>query len=142
MSRDTMYVRLSALLFVVLTAIVLLTFRDYGASWDELLQHRYGEAVLLYYTSFFKDRSSFMISNLYHYGAVFEVLSVWATRILPLGRYEARHLISALCGIAGILRCWKIARLVAGPAAAFWTALLLTLYPSYYGHMFINSKDI
>ena len=38
MTRDTSYNRLSAVLFLILTFLVLLTFMDYGMSWDEVRQ--------------------------------------------------------------------------------------------------------
>src|SRR5262245_36385001 len=56
MTRDTSYNRLSAVLFLILTFLVLLTFMDYGMSWDEVRQDTYGELVLRFYTSSFTDK--------------------------------------------------------------------------------------
>jgi hypothetical protein len=137
-----LYLRLAAALFLILIVLVSATFQDYGISWDEGFQHEYGERILRFYTSLFKDRSSLVPGDLANYGGAFEVPAVLATRTLPFDLYETRHLLTALTGIAGIFACWRIVRLLAGPAAAFWAVLLLSLYPSYYGHMFINSKDI
>ena len=143
MSQDSLYQRLSIALFLALTLLVLLTFTNYGTSWDEEGQHLYGESVFRFYLSLGAIRSFTEIGgNLHYYGGFFELLSYVSTLVSPIGLHETRHLVSALCGIVGILGCWRLARLLAGSGAAFWAALLLTLYPSYYGHMFINSKDI
>jgi hypothetical protein len=137
-----LYNRLSIALFVVLPVVVLLTFRDYGISWDERLQDGLGQNVLLFFTSLFRDKSALDLGDLNNYGGFFELMAAIASRILPFGLYESRHLLIAVCGTLGILAVWKIGRFLGGPGAAFWAAVLLTLYPPYYGHMFINSKDI
>src|SRR5262245_25245286 len=143
MAGDKLYGRLSFALFLLLLILVVSTFTSYGASWDEEGQHLYGSALYRFYASLGTDRYAETIGdNLAYYGGFFEIVSYVATRVSPFGLHETRHLLSALCGIFGILGCWKLARLLAGAGAAFWTALLLSLYPSYYGHMFINSKDI
>jgi hypothetical protein len=127
---------------VVAVMVVFLTFRRYGASWDEWLQWKYGEMLYRYYRSLFQDRSCASIGDLKYYGGIFELVAVLAIRVLPWSVWETRHLITALCGITGIIAAWRTVRLFAGLKAAFWGALLLVLYPSFYGHMFINSKDI
>ena len=142
MTRDAFYKRASLVLFVVLTVLVLLTFPQYGISWDEPIQHSYSELVLRFYTSFFTDFSAAGYSDLKYYGGFFELISRLMTLNLPFGIYETRHLANALSGLIGIFGCWKLARSLSTPGSAFWAPLLLALYPSYYGHMFINPKDI
>src|SRR4030095_11053517 len=140
---DQLYIRASVILMAVLGIVILWTFKDYGVSWDDPLQHSYGEAVLRYYTSLFRDRSALSMENgLHYYGAFYEVVAVLATRVLPFQIFDTRHLVTAIAGLLAILGTWKLAALVHSPGAAFWSTLLIALYPSFYGHMFINSKDI
>ncbi len=142
-NKDVVYGRLSFLLLVALVIITLWTFRDYGISWDEPFQNDYGNQVLRYYTSGFKDKSALSSDlNLQYYGGFFEVLAALCSRFLPFPIYDTWHLISAFVGLFGIIGSWKLVQLLAGPGAAFWAAVLLSSYPSYYGHMFMNSKDI
>jgi 4-amino-4-deoxy-L-arabinose transferase-like glycosyltransferase len=142
MTRETAYKYLSAILFAILLAFIFLTWRDYGISWDEFPQDTYGEYVVRYYTSFFKDLAAVRFVDLCYYGGFFEGLLKVGSRVLPFGTYETRHLITALFGMLGVLGCWKVGKVLSGNGAAFFGALLLVLYPPYYGHMFINSKDI
>src|SRR5262245_48753562 len=131
MTQEAPYKWLSAILFTTLPILILLTFRDYGISWDEQAQDTYGEYVVRYYTSFFRDTSAVGFSDLHYYGGFFEALLRLFSYVLPLGIYEVRHLITGLFGVGGVVGCWKIARLLAGPRAAFFGALLLALYPPY-----------
>jgi hypothetical protein len=134
---------LSIALFFLLLILVLLTYRNYGISWDEPIHHNYAMQALRYYTSLFRDASALSAEyHQYYYGAFFEIMCELFHFVVPIGIYESRHLFYAIAGIIGIIGCWKLVRFLVGPAAAFWTALLLALYPSYYGHMFINSIDV
>jgi hypothetical protein len=142
-NSNSRFVTLSIALFLVLLILVLSTYQSYGISWDEPVQHGYAVEALRYYGSLFQDKAVLSAKyNAYYYGAFFEVLSELFHYVIPVGIYESRHLFYALTGLLGILGCWKLVRFLVNPAAAFWTAVLLALYPSYYGHMFINSKDI
>jgi len=136
------YERLSCCLFILLPIIALITFQDYGISWDEYVQNQYGKYVLNFYKSFFSDKSALSYSDLFLYGGLFDGLAALLNYISPYGEYETRHLLNAQIGIIGILGCWKVAYFLSGPKAAFRSALLLTLTPAYYGHMFNNPKDI
>jgi hypothetical protein len=140
--RARAYDLLSVIGVLLLTAVTLITFRHYGASWDEPGQQEYGEAIVRFYTSGFHDRWAVSFMDVFYYGGIFEVPAALATRLMPFGVFETRHLLGALCGIVGIVGCWKLAHYLGGSGAAFWSGLLLALYPPYYGHMFINSKDI
>lgn len=140
--RVRAYDLLSVIGVLLLTTVTLITFRHYGASWDEPGQQQYGEAIVQFYTTGFHDRWAVSFADIFYYGGLFETPAALVTRLMPFGVFETRHLLSALCGIVGIVGCWKLARYLGGSGAAFWSGLLLALYPPYYGHMFINSKDI
>ena len=53
------YVRWSVALLALAAALVLLTFGDYGVTWDEEFHVRYGNGVLDYIASGFTDRAAF-----------------------------------------------------------------------------------
>jgi Dolichyl-phosphate-mannose-protein mannosyltransferase len=134
--------RLARGLILIGAAFVLLTFRDYGVTWDEDVHNWYGNYVLAYYLSFFANKTALHWRDLYNYGAVFDTLAAVLNRISPIGVYETRHLLNGLVGILGLVGCWKLARIVAGTRAGFIAALFLLLTPNYYGQMFNNPKDI
>jgi Dolichyl-phosphate-mannose-protein mannosyltransferase len=130
-----------ALLFVALI-LVLLTFKDYGVTWDEDVHRWYGGFVLDYYLSGFTDLRSLHWLDLFNYGGAFDATVAALNKISPFGVYETRHLFNAIVGLVGIVGTWKLARTLAGPRAGFIAALFLLLTPNYYGQMFNNPKDI
>ncbi len=128
---------------IVLFAIILILFNDYGISWDEYGQNAYGKYIVKFFSSLFKNRGAFEFTNQFYYGGFYETAAVLFSSIFSfLGEYEARHLINALTGLAGIIFAVKIAKLLEGGAGGLIVLLLLATYPSYFGHMFMNSKDI
>src|SRR5262249_7080898 len=129
-------------LIVLVLIIVLLTFRDYGVTWDEDAHNWYGNFVLQYYLSFFADRDALHWRDLYNYGAIFDTLAAALNRVSPIGIYETRHLLNALVGILGLVGCSKLGRAIGGTRVGFLAALFLLLTPNYYGQMFNNPKDI
>ena len=58
------YVRWSVALLALAAALVLLTFGDYGVTWDEEVHVRYGNGVLDYIASGFTDGAAFQFHNL------------------------------------------------------------------------------
>jgi 4-amino-4-deoxy-L-arabinose transferase-like glycosyltransferase len=136
------WVILSVSLFILIAALIGLTFRDYGVTWDEPIHVRYGERVYNYYASGFADHEASRFGDLRYYGAAFDLLCALGRRISPLGLYETRHLLNALVGLLGMLGCWKLARTLGGSRTAFIAALLLALTPRWWGHSFNNPKDI
>ena len=129
-------------LFVSLGVVAILTFRDFGITWDEPLHAIYGELVLSWYRSLFQDRRALSYEDLWFYGPLFDVAVQLATRVSPLGDLETRHLMNALFGLAGIAATYGLGALVGGPRAGFLGALLLALSPTYAGHAFANPKDV
>lgn len=133
---------LALTLFAVLLILALVTFKDYGVTWDEDAQNWYGVAVLNYYLSGFTDHSYMRLYDLFYYGSIFDTVAAALNHVSPFGTFETRHLLNALIGIVGIVGTWKLGRGLGGPRAGFVAALFLALTPNYYGQMFNNPKDV
>ena len=134
--------RLSVVLLIVLSGLVVLTFRDYAITNDEWVQHRYGELILAYYSSGLTDRSFLHFDNLYLYGGLFDVLAVLLSKLSTLDLFDLRHLLAASFGIGGLAFAMATARMIGGPAAGLLTGLLLAVTGSWYGTMFHHTKDV
>ncbi|MBL8670994.1 MAG: glycosyltransferase family 39 protein [Alphaproteobacteria bacterium] len=139
---ERLYDGLAIALLVLLVASVSATFRDYGISNDEEVQHEYGRLLLNWYASGFSDTAAFSYINLYLYGGLFDMAVHLLAPVVPIDAWDLRHLLSGLAGVAGIAGAWRVARLLAGPRAGFLAAALLALTASYYGAMFNNTKDV
>lgn len=134
--------RISVAMLCGLVVLAVLIFRDYGISNDEEVQHRYGELIVNYYLSGFRDSALFNYRNLYLYGGLFDVVAVGVARLLPFDVFLIRHFLSAMIGIAGIAGTWATARLVAGPRAGFVALISLAVCGAYFGGMFNHTKDV
>jgi 4-amino-4-deoxy-L-arabinose transferase-like glycosyltransferase len=137
-----MYGLLTALLLVTLLGVVLLTFRDYGITIDEGVQHRYGRRIVRWYATLGAADEATRANDLYLYGGFFELCAQAAIALLPLGRYDARHLAGALFGVLGVVAAWGIGGRLGGRTAGLLSALFLALTPGFYGHFFANPKDL
>ena len=133
-------------LFSILAFLIVLTFRQYGITWDEPVQNMYGADIARYYVMLLHGRYVPPIdhaANLTLYGGLFDTIASPLNLIFRHhGLYEARHLLNATFGLIGIIGCWKVARFVGGPIVGFLAALFLAITPRYYGGMFNNPKDI
>ena len=126
---------------LVVSAIALLTFRDYGLGWDDYTHAQYGELLLDYYASGFSDRRALSFVNLYMYGGGFDMAAALLAKLLPLTAFETRRFLGAAVGLIGLFAVWRIARRMGGPLAGLLGLILLATCPLYYGHMFMNPKD-
>lgn len=134
--------RASIVLFALLAIFILLTFKQYGISNDEMVQHTYGQLLVKFYASGLQDLSAFEYKNLYLYGGFFDLLAAGLEKILPLWVWDLRHLLSALFGYAGIIAVYRCAELLANRRAAFISALLLAITGAWTGAMFTHTKDV
>jgi len=134
--------RAAFVLFVVATLLVILTFDQYGVTWDEDANNWYGVFALDYYVSHFRDLRALSDQDLINYGAAFDMMAAAVNLVSPFGTYETRHLLNALVGIVGLIAVWRLGRRLGGPRAGFIAALFLLLTPNYYGQMFNNPKDV
>lgn len=138
--NDQNWRKLSYVLILSVGLIMLGTFLDYGLTWDEEVQRIYGDNVVVWYASFFRNRAA--LDFTFTYGGFFEAVAQLFTKILPFGVYESRHLINCLFGLAAVVTAYKLGSLIARPMAGFFSALFMTLTPVFYGHSFNNPKDI
>jgi hypothetical protein len=132
----------TVVLMAALVVIALFTYKDYAISNDEGVQHHYGELIIAYYASGFRDQSVFGFQNLYLYGGLFDIIAITLSHVLPIDPYDLRHILCTLFGIGGIAATAVTARLIAGPRAGLIAAISLTLCGVWYGSMFNHTKDI
>src|ERR1700710_474066 len=132
---------LAMLMLAVVALIASLTFRDYGLGWDDYTHAEYADLLLRMYGSGFRDTSALSFANLYMYGGGFDMAAALLHKVIPLELFETRRLIGAIVGLIGLTVTWRLGRRVGGPLGGVATLLLLTLCPTFYGHMFMNPKD-
>ncbi len=136
------YDRVSLAILVALVVLAVLLFRDYGISNDEEVQHRYGELIIDYYASGFRDTALFSYKNLYLYGGLFDIVAVGLAKLLPFDPFLIRHFLSAMIGVAGMAAVWATARFVAGPRAGLIALVAIAVCGPYFGGMFNHTKDV
>ncbi len=133
----------TAVLVAALVAYAVLTFSDFGVSFDEPLQQKYGEGVVRHFETGGEDRTALTYYNLWLYGGLFEAAAaLWARALAPMDVYDARHLLTALVGIAGVVGAYALGSAWGGARAGWWSALLLAALPTWNGHIFFNPKDV
>lgn len=137
-----LYDRMAICAFCILLAIIGLTFKDYGIGWDDAFQSQYGDLVVRFLQSGGADRRAIDFRNLRFYGGLFEAPVQYLAQFMPWQPFDTRHLMIALAGFLGILGAWRFARDLGGSLAGLLALLFLSTLPSFYGHLFINSKDI
>ena len=127
--------RLAIAVLAVVAIVALLTFRDYGLSWDDYVHAEYGDLLLKFYASGLRDQRALSWVNLYYYGGGFDLLAAFAAKFLPFTLFETRRLIGAAVGILGLFVTWRIGRRVGGSAAGLIALVLLATCP------LMNPKD-
>jgi 4-amino-4-deoxy-L-arabinose transferase-like glycosyltransferase len=144
MSRAHRLLPAAACAGLVASAIVvgLLTFDDYGVTWDEGVQARYGELAVAYFESGLEDRRVDEFLNLRHYGPLFETAAAFAYRNARERRHEIRHLAIASTGLLALLATMACARALGSRWLPALAGLALLSQPRFYGHLFNNSKDV
>jgi len=139
---DASWDGLARALFLGVTVLVLVTFTDYGITWDEDVHNYYGILVLNYYLSVFTDLRATHWQDLFNYGGAFDMMAAIVNHVSPFDTYETRHLLNGLVGVLGLVGVWRLGRALGGPRVGFLAALFLALTPNYYGQMFNNPKDV
>jgi hypothetical protein len=137
---------------VLLTVICLLigiaTLKDYGESWDEASDLSYGQHALTAYQHFLQPVTfSGQDSVLNFYGpAYFMGLTLFTNFMTPFHpdwpQPTVWHLFYFFTFLVCILLLYLFLRRWISPGASFATCLLFTSQPLFWGHAFINPKDL
>lgn len=127
---------------MLVALFILLTFRQYGISNDEEVQHTYGRLLLDFYRSGFTDQAAFHYKNLYLYGGLFDIIAAILEKITPLWLWDMRHLLSAGFGFVGLIAAWKTGNELQNARTGFFALALLTATAAWSGAMFTHTKDI
>jgi 4-amino-4-deoxy-L-arabinose transferase-like glycosyltransferase len=119
---------------------------DFGATWDERVQQKYGEDIWNYYAGAlplesFDNRAAHQ-TNIFLYSGLVEVICVGAQRVLGGETYRIRHAVVAVFGWIAIIFSARLAARVGGTRAGWLAGLLLVLSPRFIGHAMNNSKDL
>lgn len=134
---------LPLLLALVLGALVVgLTHADYGPTWDEAIQARYGELAVAYFASGGTDARCNDYLDLRYYGPLVEMIPALLGTPEGVDRYERRHLLLGLLALLVLPAAWVYARRFGCRRLALFALPAVTLQPRFYGHWFNNSKDL
>lgn len=136
--------RLTAIVAAIILLVVMVAVSpDFGFTWDERFQQRYGEQIWDYYHGRI-PRSDFdtTFGNQYLYGGLVEILSVAAQHALPgMDVYVVRHMVVAVFGWLAVVFCGLTAARAFGARAGWFAAGLLALSPRFFGDAMNNPKD-
>lgn len=112
--------RLAIAVIIVLTALVAVTFRHYGATFDEAVQDDYGNYILDWYRTRGADRNAVSYLDLFYYGGLFDTVAALVNKVSPFKHYETRHLLNGLVGVLGLIGCWRLGCRPAGLWSGCW----------------------
>ena len=129
-------------MFSLFFIIILLTFQDYGITYDEFWRNDYGSAILRWFRSGFQDTYALTTFDYQYYGSFFTTVQQFFSNILPFGIYETNHLINALCSLLTLVIVYKLGKFLGNPFVGFLSAFMLLFNPRYYGHSFNNPVDL
>lgn len=144
--------KLPILLLLLANLIVaLLVFDDYGESWDENSIYVYSANTIEAYKAGLsgQELKPFHTGpfNLAYYGPAYFVFSNLAVQVgqsfFPrLNLVDLWHFTYFLSFLVAIISFYSIARRILSPEGALAATLLFNTQPLYWGHAFINPKDI
>ncbi len=141
MSRSDL---VAAVALALLLPVMVVLSRDFGVTYDERFQQKYGEEIWDYVNGR-RARAAFDTDfghqNLY--GGSFELAAVAVQRAFPQSNvYAVRHAVNAAMGWVAIVFCWLIGRKLFGDLTGALAAVLLLATPRFAGHSMNNPKDI
>jgi hypothetical protein len=136
------------ILLVLSLLIGILTLSNYGESWDELKLYDYAADSIEAYTTWFQHGTIPVTGDRFeNYGPFFVMMTRIITktfeRIFPgVQEIDVQHLVYFLTFLGGVWAFYHLATRWMSHKAAFGATLLFMTQPVFWGHAFINPKDI
>lgn len=132
----------ASLLIVAGLGVIWAVGGDYGIGWDEAVHSRYAELVIDYFASGGTDTACNEYRNLKIYGPTVDLAAAVVSRWIPADLFYVRHVLSALLALATVPALVWLGRLYGDAWMGVLAGLGLLLMPRFFGHAFINDKDI
>lgn len=138
-------------LIILLTVgifIGLLTLNDYGESWDELKLYDYAADSTDAFATWLQHGTIPVTGDRFeNYGPFFVMLTrlitKTSTQVFPaVQEVDVQHLMYFITFLIGVWAFYLLATRWMTRNAAFGATLLFTTQPVFWGHAFINPKDI
>ena len=136
------------LLLVVSLLIGMLIVNDYGESWDELKLYDYATDSQDAYLTWFQHGTIPVTGDRFeNYGPFFvmgtRIIKKTITQIFPeVQEVDVQHFVYFLTFLVGVWAFYQLAARWMSLNAAFSATLLFMTQPVFWGHAFINPKDI
>jgi hypothetical protein len=137
-----------AIVLALSLLIGILTLSNYGESWDELKLYDYAADSMEAYVMWPQHGTIPVTGDRFeNYGPFFVMLtrmiSKAVTRIFPVvHEVDVQHLVYFLSFLVGVWAFYHLAVRWMSRNAAFGATLLFITQPLFWGHAFINPKDI
>jgi hypothetical protein len=136
------------ILFGLSLLIGIITFNDYGESWDELKLYDYAADSQEAYRTWFQHGTIPVTGDRFeNYGPFFvmltRIITKAAKQVFPaVQEVDVQHLVYFLSFLVGIWAFYRLSIRWTSRNAAFGATLLFMTQPVFWGHAFINPKDI
>jgi hypothetical protein len=131
----------SAALLAAVLFVGLLTIRDQGITTDEFVFDEFGPKMLDWYLSGFHRTHSYYDVGVIYYGPWFQILVAIVQSLTDADRFDVRHAVTFMAGMAGLAAVVPIGRLAIGRWAGFAALVLCLLTGNLYGHLFFSPYD-
>src|ERR1700676_3606819 len=133
--------RASAAVLAAVLLVGLLTIRDPGITADECVFDEFGPKMLDWYLSGFHKTYSYYDEGVVYYGPWFQILVAVVQSLTDADRFDVRHAVTFMVGLAGLAAVGPIGRLAIGRWAGFAALVLCVLTGNLYGHLFFSPND-
>src|SRR5215510_6046783 len=98
--------------------------------------------MLDWYVSGFQKTHSYYDVGVVYYGPWFQMFVAIVQSLIDAPRFDVRHAVTFVTGLAGLAALIPIGRLAIGPWAGFVALLLCLLTGNLYGHLFFSPNDV